>query len=420
MIDQLPDHRPLPADVRMRARQRLSEGMDTPVRNGRPVLIAAGVSLLAAGTVFASQALLGTTADVAAPPMQHNGEFVGKDRALVNNVEKGVVAPDALARCTAVATSAHPPAAEWTPIATSRKNGTVLSAFRVPAGVFFCANTATTTTLSAPDAATVSDDLRQVKILFTTPTGAMAGLVSPDVKILGLSRVGDKGENNEYPGIVDGLFFGPTGFTKPENGTMALVNGHDFAVRGVPKPTKPVVDRPLPPADRETPEQQNFAKCLRDRPIPDADQFAHAQSVKVSGTDTMILGRFNDLLLYCRNASESPTAGFVIELDDLKEVRGTTIAGTSAFYDFTPSTVDDKGEYHGGGSNSAKVIGLVLDPRATSITYTSPGVGDASATIAGGTFVLNASLLDRSPEARVVVRDAAGKVLETITPQNPS
>ncbi|MGI5499456.1 hypothetical protein [Lentzea sp. CA-135723] len=420
MIDQLPDHRPLPADVRMRARQRLSEGMDTPVRNGRPVLIAAGVSLLAAGTVFASQALLGTSAQVAGPPMQHNGEFVGKDRNVVNNVEPGKVAPEVLTRCAATATAAHPPAAEWAPIATSRKNGTVLTAFRVPAGVFFCANTATTTTLSAPDAATVSDDLRQVKILFTTPTGAMAGLVSPDVKILSLSRVGDQGTNYAGPGILDGLFLAPTGFTKAENGTLALVNGHDFAVRGVPKPAESVVDRPLPPAERTTPEQQKFAKCLRDRPIPDADQFAHGQTVKVSATDTMMLGRFSDLLLYCREASENPNDGVLYDLDDLKEVRGTTIAGATAFYDFKPSTVDDKGEYHGGNSTDAKVIGLVLDPKVASITYTSPGVGDAPATIAGGTFLLDASLLDRSPEARVVVRDAAGKVLETITPQNPS
>ena len=55
MIDQLPEHRTLPDDVRLRARRRLSEGMSPAARTGRPLLIAAGVSVLAAGAVFAGQ-----------------------------------------------------------------------------------------------------------------------------------------------------------------------------------------------------------------------------------------------------------------------------------------------------------------------------------------------------------------------------
>jgi hypothetical protein len=418
VIDQLPEHRPLPGDVRMRARQRLSEGMSPSARNGRPIVIAAGVSLLAAGAVFASQTLLGSSADVAAPPVQHNGEFVGKDRAIVNHVERDKVAPDVLARC-AVAATAHTPAAEWTPMATSHKNGTVLTAFRTAAGVFFCANTATTTTISAPNPA-VLEGRRQVEILFTTPTGAMAGLVSSDVKFLSLSRIAASGENNTLPAVVDGLFLAPSGFQKAETGTKALVNGEEFAVRGVPKPTASVVDRPLPPAARDTPEATRFGACLKDRAVPDPDQFAHGLTARVSATDTMITGRFGDLLFYCRDADHDPTPGMVFDLDDLGEFRGETIAGKTAFYDFKPYKVNEQGEYYDGGSTSAAAIGLVLDPRVASITYTSPGAADVPATLGNGTFVLAARLLDRHPEARVVVRDAAGTVLETITPQNPS
>ncbi|MGW6928544.1 hypothetical protein ACWGE0_00685 [Lentzea sp. NPDC054927] len=417
MIDQLPENRTLPDDVRMRARRRVSEGMNPSARNGRPILIAAGVSMLAAGAVFAGQALYGENAEVAGPSYQQNGEFVGKDRNVVNHVEPGKVAPDALARCTAAA-KAHPPAGQWQPIATSSKNGTVLTAFRGPTGVFFCANTATTTTISDPNPVKIEDGRRKVKILFTTPSGTMAGLVSPDVRFLSLSRISDSGQNNTMPALIDGLFLAPSGFQQAETGTKALVNGEDFAVRGVPKATASVVDRPLPPASRDTPETARFADCLKGRPVPDPDQFTLGLTAKVSATDTIITARFGDLLLYCRESSHEPTPGTVFDVDDLDEVRGETIAAMPAFYDFKPFKVNDKGEYYDGGSTGYAATGLVRDPRVASITYVRPGTADVPAQLANGTFVLVAPLIDRHPDARVVVRDAAGTVLETIKPKN--
>ncbi|MCG8927510.1 hypothetical protein [Lentzea sp. CC55] len=416
MIDHLPEHRPLPDDVRLRARQRLSEGMDPPARNGRAVLIAAAVSTLAAGALVASQTLLGGTAEPAAPPMQHNGEFAGKDRAVVNHVERGKVTPDVLARCTGAA-RAHPPAADWQAIATSRKNGTTLTAFRVPAGVFFCANTATTTTVSAPDPAAVGDGPREVKVLFTTRTGAMAGLVSRDVRIVSLSRISDPASNTALPAVVDGLFLDPSGYTHAETGTKALVSGTEFAVRGVPGPTEAVVDRPLPPAERDTEEEREFARCLRDRPVPDADQFAHALTVRLGATTTMRLGRFGDLLLYC-GQEDRTAAATVHEAEDLDEVRGTTVAAFAAFYDFTLREPAEPGEVGAMASSTFAAVGLVTDPRAASITYTRPGLADVPASIGGGTFVLAAPLIDRHPDSRVVVRDAKGAVLETIKPKD--
>lgn len=414
MIDQLPENRTLPDDVRLRARQRLSEGMNPRASSRTPALIAAGVSLLAAGAVFAGQALTGGTAEVAGPSYQYNGEFVGKDRAVVNHVQIATVDPDALARCVAAA-QAHPPAAEWQTIATSRKNGTTLTAFRATTGVFFCANTATTTTISAPDDTKLDDGMRQVKILFTTPTGTIAGLASPDVKFLSLSRIGDKGWNNTSPALVEGLVLAPSGYTKAENGTKALANGYDFAVRGVPKPTQPVVDRPQPPADRGTPDAQKLAECQRDRAIPDADQFAVGVTAQVSATSTLRLGRFGDLLQYCLDEGD-PLRGIVYEADDLEDVRGKTIAGTAAAYDFKLQKADEEGEVDHESAQGAASVGLVLDPRVASITFTRPGSADVVASISNGTFVLPASMLGRPAESRVVVRDASGVVLETITP----
>jgi hypothetical protein len=416
VIDQLPEHRTLPDDVRMRARRRLSEGMDPGARNGRPVLIAAGVSLLAAGAVFAGQVLYGGNAEVAGPSYQYNGEFVGKDRAVVNHVERGKVAPDALARCVAAA-KAHPDAGHWQTIATSRKEGTTLTAFRGPTGVFFCANTATTTTISEPNPVKIDEGTRKVKILFTSPTGAMAGLVSPDVKFLSLSTISEPGWNNTAPALVEGLLLAPSGYLHAENGTRSLVNGQESTVRGVPKPTPAITDRPQPPADRSTPDAQKFGECLRDRPVPDADQFAHTLTVRLSADSTVRVGRFGDLLLHCVDTGE-PLRGSVTDLEDLEEVRGTTIASLAAAYDFKPRKADEEGEVDHMASSTFAAVGLVTDPRVASITYTRPGMADVPASVGNGTFVLAAPLIDRHPDSRVVVRDAAGTVLETIKPKD--
>ncbi|MET9226056.1 hypothetical protein [Lentzea sp. NPDC003310] len=411
MIDQLPERRALPDDVRLRARRRLSEGMRPSARAGRPALIAAGVGVLAAGAVFAGQALLGSPADPAAPPVQHNGEFVGKDRAVVNNVDKGPLGPDMMARCVAAATS-HPPAEQWTTIAVSHKNGTVLSAFRGPTGVFFCANTATTTAISAPDPAGAGTGRRQVRILFTTPTGAMAGLVSPDVKHLSLSRTVDPGWNNASPAVVDGMFLAPSGYAGAETGTTALVDGEESVLEGVPGPTAPVTDLPAPPADRSTPEAQRLAECLRDRAVPDADQFSHGVTAKVSGTSTVVVGRFGDLMFYCLDdgAKRHGLVDNLRDKDDVELVYGQTIGSVRVAYDFKP--------IEGGGTASSDyaAVGLLFDPEVASITYTSPGSADVPAVIGNGTFVLAAPFDEARPGAQVVVRNAAGLVLETITP----
>ncbi len=272
--------------------------------------------------------------------------------------------------------------------------------------MFFCANTVTTTTISPPTPAQVDDGRLKVKVLFSTPTGALAGVVSPDVKFLSLSRIGDQGRNTTSPAVVDGLFLAPSGFTKAENGTQALVNGEEQALRGVPKPNPSITDRPLPPIAHDT----RFAECLKDRPVPDADQFQPGVTAEVSATDTIVLGRFGDVLLYCLDSAQ-PMRGMLYEPDDMDEVTGRTIASAAAFVEFA------KQQDGSSRSGNLTAVGLVTDPRVASVTYIRPGTADIAASLANGTFVLAAPLIDRHPDARVVVRDAAGVVLETITPR---
>jgi hypothetical protein len=108
--------------------------------------------------------------------------------------------------------------------------------------------------------------------------------------------------------------------------------------------------------------------------------------------------------------------GTVYDTDDLDEVRGATVAALAAFHDFGPGRSPEGVAYE--SSSSYAAVGLVTDSRVGSVTYTRPGTADVPATVADGTFVLAAPLIDRHPDARVVVRDTAGTVLETIKPKD--
>jgi hypothetical protein len=73
MINHLPERRTLAEDVRLRARQRLSEGLLPASRNGRLILIAVGVSQLAAGADFAGKFVHGGNAQLGGHAYQYSG-----------------------------------------------------------------------------------------------------------------------------------------------------------------------------------------------------------------------------------------------------------------------------------------------------------------------------------------------------------
>ena len=57
-----------------------------------------------------------------------------------------------------------------------------------------------------------------------------------------MSRIGDTGWDNTSPALVDGVFLAPYGYTRAHQGPKALVNGEEFALRGVPSPHPPLLD----------------------------------------------------------------------------------------------------------------------------------------------------------------------------------
>lgn len=412
MIDQLPEHRPLPDDVRMRARQALDEGLAPRPGFRTPALLAAGVGVLVAGAVVAGQFLGGGSTPIASPPgmpsYPHNGEFEPKDLPQRFHLQTGVIDEETTARCGAAA-KAHPPVARWTLVATTYQAGIRLSAFRVPQGLFFCATTATTTSVSEPSAATPAPG-EKVRMLFNGPNGSMAGVTTTDVRFLQLlSAPGDINGASAIAVVNEGLFFAPRGFLGAEKGAFAKANGDDRQLTDIPAPAVPVVDRPKPPADRQSDAGRKLGECLLGKPYADADQFAPGVDTRLSPTTTLVVGTHNDRLVYCRTAAAPDTsASYVYDLDELTEWRGSSVGGHLVFYDF-------KAEPQGGmSSTDGALVGLVTNPAAASITYVRPGEADAPAVIAGGTFVITGRFLDVPQGAKIVIRDAAGALIEEI------
>lgn len=411
MIDQLPKPESLPDDVRLRARKALDEGLRPAPSHRTPALIAAGVGVLVAGAVVAGQFLGGGATPVASPPSTpthpNNGDFVITDLDRRLHLQKGVIDAETTARCAAAAKH-HPPVAQWTPVATTYKAGIRLSAFRVQEGVFFCATTATTTSLSTPSQAKPAAD-QKVQVLFNGPNGSLAGLATPDVQTLQLFRSDEADYDSTIPVVSDGLFFAPRGYLRAEAGTVAKANAVDRLLRDVPAPASAVVDRPQPPADRQSDAGERLGDCLRGQPYADPDLFAPGVDTRLSPTTTVLLGRHDSRLVFCRTATAPDTgSSYVYDIDELDEWRGSSLSGHLMSYDFAP---DPQG---GTSSDKSALIGLVTDATAASITYVRPGEADVPAVIANGTFVLPQVGIGPPDGAKIVVRDANGAVIEEI------
>jgi hypothetical protein len=416
MIDQLPKPEPLPDDVRLRARKAIDDGLRPAPSRRTPALIAAGVGALVAGAVVAGQFLGGGATPVASPPSTpaypNNGDFVITDLDKRLHLQKGVVDADTTSRCAAAA-KVHPPVAQWTPVATTYKAGILLAAFRVPQGVFFCATTATTTSLSAPSQAKPAAD-QKVQVLFNGPNGSLAGLATPDVQTLQLFRSDEADYNSTIPVVSDGLFFAPRGYLRAEAGTVAKANAVDRLLRDVPGPATAVVDRPQPPADRQSSAGKRLGDCLRGQPYADPDLFQAGVDTRLSPTTTVLLGRHHSRLVFCRTATAPDTgSSYVYDPDELDEWRGSSLRGYLMSYDFVPQPEG------GTSTDKSALIGLVTNTAAASITYMRPGEPDVTGVIANGTFVLPQVGIGPPEGAKIVVRDANGAVIEEIRHSPP-
>ncbi|WNV85666.1 hypothetical protein [Umezawaea sp. Da 62-37] len=424
-----PPSRPLPEGVRDRARLHLAEGMAAPRRTSHrtPLVIAAAVVLLAAAGAVVTQGLGGGGGSTAAGPSTvpntpQTRELPPPDLVDDFHARDGWAPPEVVDRCAAEARGL-PGKEAWTPLMTTVVHETTLSAFRTgPDGVFFCETTPTSVTVSrswAPDTGGAP-----ARIRFISTQGSVAGFVQPQVGLLRLLAADGRMEN-AHALIAGDVFLTPQGFRGVETGVTFVVDSErELPATDLPAPSPATVDRPQPPGDRVTDEGRRLGACLDagPAPAPDRANWVPGAHAVLSATSEVQLGRYHDLLVVCavRELDQPPSLG-VVDLSDItgphsggQELVGRSIWGTGRFYDFQ-STPDGAQS-----SDSRGYVGIVLDDRAASITLTRQGFPDATAVIAGGTFVLagpaTKGMATVPPGVEVTVRDAGGAVLEQFSP----
>ncbi|WP_447001823.1 hypothetical protein ACRAKI_18875 [Saccharothrix isguenensis] len=414
----LPPDSPLPDGVRAAALTRLRAGLDAPPPRRLPLKIAAiAVAVVTAATLAVQLAdrgdSTGTTASTAAeiPELRHF------DAGLFYDLRTGS-APDGAARRCHARSTGLPPADQWAPIATASLHRVELMAFETAAGIVFCENTPMSVTVSSPQT-----DPGALTVAFTTATGSMAGFNGSDHRSFTLAARTEEERKRAIVARSGRLFLMPDGFVadgvvaQPEVVTSAeLVQSFELAT---PPPSPTVVDRPVTPENRDNVEGRRLGECLVDQPQPVADPSAWraGQAVPLTATESVQLGHYRDLLLLCR---ENRT----VVVHDLRRrdapewsrtvIAGMTVRGVLMYYDFFQDVQDGTAFAI---SDTRAMIAEVTDARVSTVTLVVPGGPDVTAEPVAGSVVLRGLKSNDvgSTEARIVVRDAAGTVLEEVT-----
>lgn len=306
-----------------------------------------------------------------------------------------------------------PESAGWQPIVSARRNAVTVIAFAAPGGPRFCELTPTTVTVS--DLAAVPD--ARATLLFHTPLGTLAGVVSPDVGSLSLERPTDL-RAREQVVISDGVFVVPNAFPVTPAGLVFRFDrrrtGDMVAADVLPRQSVGAVDRAAPRGDRESPAGQRLAAAIAIAdapPVVDPDQWSPGVHLRLTETEDVQLGRYGDLLGWHKSDELDEDGLFVVDFGPHEGplgpfiVAGATIRATRMYYDFRE-----------GSSDTVAVVGLVDDVRVASITLRRREISDADAVVDGATFVIpgQVALTEHDSGAVLVVRDATGAVLEQV------
>ncbi len=306
-----------------------------------------------------------------------------------------------------------PEVGDWRPRLTVRRNGVRVIVFDTPDGPRFCELTPTAITLSRLGVA----DERRATLQFHTPLGTMAGVVVSGVTSLSLERPADNLARDRVV-VAGGIFVVPNAFPVTSAGLVFRCDGSRtgdiVAAADLPVRSEPTVDRPRPPADRTSAAGRRLAAAIAVAdapPVVDPDQWSPGVHLALTDTDTIQLGRYENLLGWHRSENDYGlrVCDFLPRRGPVREfgVLGRTISATRVYYDFR--------EHH---SDTIAVVGLVHDDRVASITVCPTAKPDVPAVIDGGTFVAPglAGLSERTTPTRahIVVRDAAGEVLEDL------
>ena len=405
----LPPNSPLPDGVRTAALTRLQAGLDAPPPRRLPVKVAAiAVAVVAATTLAVRLTGGGDSTPANAPTATGAPELRHQDPRVVYDLRTGAAPDGAEQRCRAQS-NGMPPTEPWTPIATTSVYRVDLTAFETTSGIVFCETTPLSVTVSSPQA-----DPGALAVSFTTATGSMAGFTGSDPRSF---RLVSPHESNRSALVARAgrVFLMPDGLisdgvvAQPEVTTTAeLVQGFELAT---PPPSPTVVDRPVPPEDRDSPEGRRLGDCLTDqhRPIPDPSAWRTGQAAHLTTTEAVQLGHYQDLLLVCWEDRTASVYDFR-KPDDMQWA-GTTLRGVR-LDDRYGGTADGEATYS--TSKTEAVVAEVVDPRVASVTVSNPGQPEVTAEPVAGSVVLPGVEVVTT-DLRIIARDASGNVLEELT-----
>src|SRR6476469_917365 len=294
--------------------------------------------------------------------------------------------------------------AGWEPLFTAEHNGVRVVAFRTSHGPVFAEFTPTTVTVSR-----VGGD----GLTFHTALGTLAGVVPAGTTSVAVEGPADR--TARVPAVVaDGVFAVPNAFVIDENGRVLRLNGADKGVL-VPRDALPdravgMVDRPAPPAERDSPEGRRLGAALAMVPVVDAEQWVPGVFAELADGESIQLGSYRGLLLWRLGGATPHVFDFGPVSAPLRDFAfdGKTVALTRVYHGFAD-----------GSSDRVRVAGVVDRGRAASVTFPWADGTALPATLAGETLLVSAPDLTAPRERgrvtdRVVVRDGADAVVEEL------
>jgi hypothetical protein len=329
-------------------------------------------------------------------------------------VRRGWVSEDDLARCTAVATAAHPDPSGWRPLFTARHNGVGVVVFATASGPVFAELTPTTITLSNP-----AGDEHGPALTFHTALGTLAGSAPACTAGVMLERPADRAAR--APAVVaERVFAVPNAFPIDETGLVLRLDGIDKGLLlhpdALPGRAGGVVDRPAPRADRSTPAGRRLAAVLADAgtpPVVDADQWVPGAEADLPSGESILLGSYRGLLMWHVGRDGTGTThvfDFGPRRGPVRDfaVVGKAVALTRVYYGIAD-----------GSGDRVVLAGVVDRSRVASVALRRADGSELPATLAGDTLLITAPGLTAPRERgrvtdRVVVRDAAGSVVEDL------
>jgi hypothetical protein len=424
-------------------------GLNTPARSRAdrarpPLAVAAAVAVLAAGAAIVTQSVSGddgklspvspntSTSAVPPPPKAPPLDLV----AARTNLDRCWAAVQQAGKAASV-----PDRGTWTPVFAVPSEGRTLTAVHAGTRPLFCETTATTVTVSDPNATPVYAKGSTTGALIMSSDGATGGVADPAWLSLDFVDVGRSGASGGGPAIVqDGFFVWFNGFAKGPGARSTVrqtVPGHPetplpVPVGGVstqPKPGEPepgrthaeldlpaapaplvaVTDRPGPPKDRTSERGKFLGECIAksDNVVVDPTLWAPVV-MRTVAPDQFVLARDGDRFATCQSTEEHRNP------NDLTE--------TTTNYHFYPQyegprPAQDPFEFvrwppveH--GTNLLVVLGAVR-PTVATMRITDPAGNSNDVPLADGGFSaeLSGSWPEDTGKFTAELRDSSGKVL---------